>query len=1064
MNIGTNLYLIGFRSLTDCPAKFQCSKLAKTSSSLDTIKTRQEHKAWKEWRASELECDIEYCHPRWPQEAQYVNAEIKAVRGLSIMTGSDHWIYFDWVALAFILATILTHVGFFHYSTNLSKDVHHYITMPLLLILWFRLFKYARSFEGAGPFIVIFGSVIGDIIKWGFFNVVIFIPFACAFWMTFGSISTTPVGGYDKVGPLFYNIFSMMVGHEYRFEYLERTRPFMARLLCGSFIAIAAIVTLNLLIALLTNTFERLYENAVANAVMQRARSILLLEKSLWRRQEAKYCDFINKNASPEIISKNIGRLLSLDRDEATIERVRDDVKGIVNTLAEKFGKKFGKGKKSDLDFVKMDVSKVRRFQEEIVIDVRNMKLALDGMKGTLQEIMTKINNNNNSNNNGNNNDSNGKSNKTNIKKQTSNQDEDSSSSSSDDSEQDNSTSSDDEHHDDREININKKTGKESKTNKKNKNSSKNVTSGKKTSTEEKSSKTSSPKKYHKNKDKSNNEAESPNKAKPNVAKKPDLQLKSQKVKKPQSEPNGPKNSHIGELRKKFEENTETDINKTNLNEKEIRHVRCDKHVKQINENFHNTEYDNQSDNSEDDTEKQKLANPQCVTCQRMNTIPDGTSQQPSSTVHDRHSQFSYQQSDYSENDKERKKLENKPWPLVGMCQQMNTIPDSTSEQPSSTVHDSHSQFNYQQSDHSENDMESQKLAYPPMPLVGMCQQMNTIPDGTSQQPSSMVHDRYFQFNYQKSDDSENDKERQKLSYPPWPLVGMCEPIDTVPDDTSQQPSSMVHDRHSQFNYQQSDDSVNAKEKQKLENRPWPLIGMCQQMNTIPDGTFQQHSSMVHDGHSQFSYQQQMEIQKQPVKQELQVRKEYANTEAFGSETPISYVQIGKNSQFSCAPTYSSPKRNTTSFNEFDTTNSKIQTQNSCESCKCCFKSEDEMQIPTTYSQVDDRKKWTSAHYDGSLWTNSEDTTDKQQNQVFSSTSLHFNDDTGCCSHDVEPEYSSTRLSGLLRAVEPTSQTRNENIGIRCKHPENAIVETPCVERIYQKIPAINLERVSQSN
>ena len=243
----------------------------------------------------DIERDIEYCHPRWPQEAQYINAEIKAVKSLSIMTGSDHWIYFDWITLAFILATIVTHVSFFHYSTNLSKDVHHYITMPLLLILWFRLFKYARSFEGAGPFIVIFGSVIGDIIKWGFFNVVIFIPFTCAFWMTFGSISTTPVRGYDKVGSLFYNIFSMMVGNEHCFERLERTRPFMARLLCGSFIAIAAIVTLNLLIALLTNTFERLYENAVANAVMQRARSILLLEKSLWRRQEEKYYDFINK-------------------------------------------------------------------------------------------------------------------------------------------------------------------------------------------------------------------------------------------------------------------------------------------------------------------------------------------------------------------------------------------------------------------------------------------------------------------------------------------------------------------------------------------------------------------------------------------------------------------------------------------------------------------------------------------------------------------------------------------------------------------------------------------------
>ena len=321
---------------------------------------------------------------------------------------------------------------------------------------------------------------------------------------------------------------------------------------------------------------------------------------------------------------------------------------------------------------------------------------------------------------------------------------------------------------------------------------------------------------------------------------------------------------------------------------------------------------------------------------------------------------------------------------------------------------------------------------------------MNTDTDGSSQQPSSMVHDRHSQFNYQQSDVSENDKERQKLAYQPWPLVGMCQKMNTIPDSTSEQPFSMVHDRHSQFNYQQSDDSENNKETQKLAYQPWPL---------------------VHDRHSQFSYHQQMDIQKQTVKQESQIQKEYANTEPFGSETPISYVQIGKSSRFSCAATYFSPKRNTTSFNEFDTTK-KIQTQNSCESCKCCFKTEDELQIPTTHPPVEDRNTWTSTHYDRSLWTNSdsEDTTDKQQDQVFSSTFLHFNDDTGCCSHYVEPEYSSTRLSGSLRAVEPTCQTRNENIGIRCEHPDNAIVETPCVERIYQKIPAINLERVSQSN
>ena len=335
-------------------------------------------KSWREWRAAELERDLAYCHPRWPQEAQYLRAEIKAVRNLSLISGSDWWIYFDWASLVLILATIASHVTFFHYSNDTSKEVHHYILIPLLLILWFRIFKYARPFEGAGPFVVIFGHVLGDIVKWAFLNSIIVIPFTCAFWITFGAISLKPVAGYDNVGPLLYNIFSMMVVSNHDYDKLEEANPVMARLLCGAFIGIAAIVTLNLLIALLTNTFERLYENAVANAVMQRARTILLLQKSLRKKHKKKYYDFIKTSGSPEIIVKTLGRLLSMDGDDhATIERVRDDVKVVVSILSEKFGRKFGKGKKSDLEWVKMDITKIRRFQEGLILDVKNMKEAL---------------------------------------------------------------------------------------------------------------------------------------------------------------------------------------------------------------------------------------------------------------------------------------------------------------------------------------------------------------------------------------------------------------------------------------------------------------------------------------------------------------------------------------------------------------------------------------------------------------------------------------------------------------------------------------------------------------
>ena len=393
---------------------------------IDTIKTGRELEKWREWRASELEDDIKYCHPRWPQETQYLQSEIDAVRNLSLISSTDWWIYFDWITLVLVLSSIGTHVAFFYYSTDLFKEIHHHTMIPLLMILWFRLFKYARPFEGAGPLVVIFGSVFTDIAKWGFLNSIIIIPFTCAFWITFGAISLHPVTGYDSVGPLLYNMFSMMVVGEHQFVDLVKVNPILSRLLCMGFIGIVAIVTLNLLIALLSNTFERLYENAVANAIMQRGRTILMLEKWMTKRQLNRYYDFIRKNGSPETIQAIVGGMCTSSEDHVNMDRICDDIKTIKGILFDRFGKRYGKFK-SPLDVVKEDVTTVKKLQEELVHDTKYTKMMLQRMtneSGLLINVDThnrSSNNNNNNNDDDNNNSSNYKSNNNNSNNNNSN-------------------------------------------------------------------------------------------------------------------------------------------------------------------------------------------------------------------------------------------------------------------------------------------------------------------------------------------------------------------------------------------------------------------------------------------------------------------------------------------------------------------------------------------------------------------------------------------------------------------------------------------------------------------
>ena len=93
----------------------------------------------------------------------------------------------------------------------------------------------------------------------------------------------------------------MTVLDNYEFKELEKRDAVMARVLCGTYISICSIIILNLLIALLADTFTRVYENAIENAAMQRAKTILNLEQSLRKSHQKRYYDFIREHCSPEV-------------------------------------------------------------------------------------------------------------------------------------------------------------------------------------------------------------------------------------------------------------------------------------------------------------------------------------------------------------------------------------------------------------------------------------------------------------------------------------------------------------------------------------------------------------------------------------------------------------------------------------------------------------------------------------------------------------------------------------------------------------------------------------------
>ena len=151
----------------------------------------------------------------------------------------------------------------------------------------------------------------------------------------------------------------------------------MARFLCGSFIIIAAIVLMNLYIALLSNTFQRVYENARATAAIQRARLLQDLELDASAKKRRRYREYISTNCSPE----ETDYIAVLSEEEEQTRKQGEKVSEIHNIVSKRFGgKKFGKLERSEFDSVLDDLDMLKRSHGE-------MKRSLSLLTSNLEEL-----------------------------------------------------------------------------------------------------------------------------------------------------------------------------------------------------------------------------------------------------------------------------------------------------------------------------------------------------------------------------------------------------------------------------------------------------------------------------------------------------------------------------------------------------------------------------------------------------------------------------------------------------------------------------------------------------
>lgn len=271
--------------------------------------SKDAHEKWKTWRIRQLEKDLEYCHPRWPEERKYLEMERNDVAESGISYFNDAWNYFDWVTYGWILGVVVTRIFAVVLKNETAHSLHPRVFAIALIFIWVRLMKVFRGFVTLGPFIVMIGHIIDDTLKFGFLYFEVYVPYVCAFWIVFGGKKNAAImesqgqdsKGWENFNDLMYSVWQLTVVGNYPWDSLLVVDRLMAQILCGTYLAVSAIVMLNLFIALMSDTFQRVYDNARANAAMQRASTILTMEENMADKTRERYRRQIHQRFAPEV-------------------------------------------------------------------------------------------------------------------------------------------------------------------------------------------------------------------------------------------------------------------------------------------------------------------------------------------------------------------------------------------------------------------------------------------------------------------------------------------------------------------------------------------------------------------------------------------------------------------------------------------------------------------------------------------------------------------------------------------------------------------------------------------
>ena len=253
----------------------------------------------------EIKRDLPYCHPRWPQEGTFIQNELKKIGSTSLASIYDVWYYMDCLSFIGLLVLVISRAIIVEadfvtqYTLYKNALIFHYHAFPFVLILiWLRFMQAFRPFITLGPFIAMLGYVASDTIKFAFLFSEFYVPYCCAIWILFGNV---PGNAFQNFNDLLFEVLRMTLVDSFEFDALTSQNKLVAQLICGTYIALTSITCLNMYIALLTETFSRVFGNATATAYLLQGEALISVEKKMGQTKRSTVQKYIAEECSPEV-------------------------------------------------------------------------------------------------------------------------------------------------------------------------------------------------------------------------------------------------------------------------------------------------------------------------------------------------------------------------------------------------------------------------------------------------------------------------------------------------------------------------------------------------------------------------------------------------------------------------------------------------------------------------------------------------------------------------------------------------------------------------------------------